>query len=633
MAFDEFSKVISSKLYDERFTLGGEPYKFQIGTNEGHKDVADRVRQLYSDVTESNPDVFSQSIDLPNNILYRLVQNLQPVSLRNTDLDAKGRAFENFLGKHFRGEYGQYFTPRQIVEFMVEVAAPGERDRVIDPACGSGGFLLYSMKYVMEAVRSKYHEDAETVARLSWEFAHRQIFGIEINERIARVAMMDMVIHDDGQSNIECNDALDDYEKFSPAKEISGDRYHVLLTNPPFGKSVTPEDKDYFSEYSLALTERGKPKSSQMSEILFIERCIDMVVASGLIGIVLPDSAFTNKRNIPVIEHLIDNTQILGVVSLPEHTFHPYGAQAKTSILFLRKKGSNEHKHDYPIFMAHVEHIGYDATNREDRNDLPLVLTEWNSFRANSSLYPEFKQLRDGLWIAKVMFSQLANKLDVEAYSQEYMELLRTIHASKSETMNVLPLSELSLRIFPGVGPKKAQYADSGIPIVKTATVSKITDQFGVIAWEKVEYLDDEKYGNSQKFLLENDVLIQSVAHSKSYIADKVARVDRKLDYDTKALALSKFIVVRPNTIRIDPVYLYIYLSSIYARIQYDHFIRGMTAEIYEFDIKNVWVLVPTREKQKEIVDRYQNLLSKYYELKRQTDDAISSLKTIAEMI
>lgn len=629
VAFDEFSKVISSKLFDERFTLGGEPYKFQIGTNEGHKDVADRVRQLYSDVTESNPEVFSQSIDLPNSILYQLVQNLQPVSLRNTDLDAKGRAFENFLGKHFRGEYGQYFTPRQIVEFMVEVAAPGERDRVIDPACGSGGFLLYSMKYVMEAVRKKYYEDAETVTRLSWEFAHKQIFGIEINERIARVAMMDMVIHDDGHSNIECNDALDDFESFDPAKGINRNRFDVLLTNPPFGKKLTKEEKKYFPKYSLALTKNKKPKKSQMSEILFIERCLELVKDEGFVGIVLPDSAFTNKGNMNVIEFLLKRTQILSIVSLPELTFHPYGAQLKTSILFLRKMNSRADSSDSPIFMAHVEHVGYDATNRSDGNDLPDVLKEWKTFSSNPTMYPAFKQVKENLWIAKVKHSQLKNKLDVEAYSKDYLDVVRAIQSSVSDSSGVYELSDVSLKIFPGIGPKKAEYADAGIPIVKTATISKITENYGYINWNKVEFVDEQRFGQSPKVLFENDVLIQSVAHSKKYIADKVARVDIKLDGYARVLALSKFIIVRPDPERIDPVYLYIYLTSEFARIQYNHFIRGMTAEIYGFDLEHLLVVVPSRAKQERIVERYRQLVHDFHELQRRAADTKATLDEI----
>ncbi|GAH08303.1 unnamed protein product, partial [marine sediment metagenome] len=135
------SKLIITKLYDERYIPHGEYYKFQIGTYEEPKDVAKRIKEIYETVQKKNSGVFKAKLELPDAMIFRIVEHLQDISLRITDLDAKGRAFENFLGKLFRGEYGQYFTPRQIVEFMVEIIDPDENDYLIDPACGSGGFV------------------------------------------------------------------------------------------------------------------------------------------------------------------------------------------------------------------------------------------------------------------------------------------------------------------------------------------------------------------------------------------------------------------------------------------------------------------------------------------------------------
>jgi type I restriction enzyme M protein len=631
VAFDEISKLIITKLYDERFTPHGEPYKFQIGTFEEPRDVAVRVKEVYDTVQKKNSDVFKVKIDLPDDILFRIVEHLQDISLRTTDLDAKGRAFENFLGKIFRGEYGQYFTARQIVEFMVGVANPGEHDYLIDPACGSGGFLLYSMKHVLNEVAEKYKEDKETTDRLSWDFAHKQIFGIEINDRIARVAMMDMVIHEDGHSNIECNDALEDYENFDPKKAIKPNKYDILLTNPPFGKRVKPSERAYFKNYTLAQTSDGKPKKSEMSEILFIERCIDLVKEGGFIGIVLPDSAFTNKGNIPVVEYLLDKTQVLGVVSVPQHTFIPYGSMSKTSLLFLRKKKSGEKIKEYPIFMAHVEHVGYDATRRDDRNDLPQILEEWHKFKADEKKYPQFNQLKDDLWIAKVDFSQVKNKLDVEAYGKEYLETVEQIRKSEDKDTKVVPLSELCVNMFAGIGPKKSDYKDEGIPIIKTATVSKITSKIGFVNWATIEYVDQEKYQNSKKFVQKDDILIQSVAHTKEYIADKMAILDDIPRGIKKILALSKFIIARPDPSKVDPVYLFVYLSSKLGREQFKHFIRGMTAEIYEFDIRNILVVLPSPMKQKKIARKYLENIKKYFVLDNEVATIKNALDTVEQ--
>lgn len=629
VAFDEISKLIITKLYDERFTPHGEPYKFQIGTFEEPKEVAEHIKEVYETVQKKNSEVFKVKIDLPDDILFRIVEHLQDISLRATDLDAKGRAFENFLGKLFRGEYGQYFTARQIVDFMVNVANPSEHDYLIDPACGSGGFLLYSMKHVLNEVEDKYKEDKETTDRLVWDFSHKQIFGIEINDRIARVAMMDMVIHEDGHSNIECNDALEDYDKFDPKIAIKPNKYDILLTNPPFGKRVKQSEKAYFKNYLFAQTKDSKPKNSEMSEILFIERCVDLVKEDGFIGIVLPDSAFTNKGNIPVVEYLLDKTQVLGVVSVPQHTFIPYGSMSKTSLLFLRRKKRGEKIKDYQIFMAHVEHVGYDATRRDDKNDLPQVLKEWDKFKKDKKKYPRFNQLKNDLWIAKIDFSQVKNKLDVEAYEKEYLETVEEIRKKEDKITKVVPLSDLCVKLFAGVGPKKSDYKDEGIPIIKTATVFKITSKLGFVNWTTIKYVDHKKYQNSNKFVQRHDILIQSVAHTKEYIADKMAILDEIPMGVEKILALSKFIIIRPDLNKVDPSYLFVYLSSKLGREQFKHFIRGMTAEIYEFDIRNILVVLPPQAKQKKIVQKYSDNVKKYFDLENEISTIRNLLNTV----
>jgi type I restriction enzyme M protein len=442
--------------------------------------------------------------------------------------------------------------------------------------------------------------------------------------------MMDMVIHEDGHSNIDCNDALDDYDTFDPKKAIRPNKYDILLTNPPFGKRIKSNEKHYFKKYFLTKDSKGKVKKSEMSEILFIERCLDLVKEGGKIGIVLPDSAFTNKGNIPVVEYITKNTKILGVVSVPQHTFIPYGSMSKTSLLFLQKLREGEKVEDYPIFMAHVEHVGYDATRREDINDLPQILREYNQFKKDAKNYPKYKQLKKDLWIAKIKFSQLKNKLDVEAYSKDYLDILEKIEKAKRKGgYNVLTLSDVSENIFAGVGPKKSDYKEQGIPIIKTATVTKITDRLGYINWFAIQFVDGKKYKASKKFVKLNDILIQSVAHTKEYIGDKIAIVNNIPKEFKSLLALSKFLIVRPDISKIDPLYLFVYLSSDYGRKQFKHFIRGMTAEIYEFDIKNVLVIVPPKPEQKRIAKEFVKVIKDYFKFReeiRTTKENLDSL-------
>lgn len=144
-AFSEMSKLMFTKIYDETFTKVGEYYRFQVGSEELPEIVAKRIKLLYKEAQKKEPNVFNEELKVDDNVILEVVKILQDISLVHTDLDAKGRAYEEFLGKVFRGELGQFFTPREVIEFMVKFVDPKYDDVIIDPACGSGGLssLLY----------------------------------------------------------------------------------------------------------------------------------------------------------------------------------------------------------------------------------------------------------------------------------------------------------------------------------------------------------------------------------------------------------------------------------------------------------------------------------------------------------
>lgn len=379
-AFDEMSKLMFCKIQDERFLTKKEDYyHFQIGTYETIKEVAKRIREIYKEAQEREPDVFVEAIKSEDEIIFSVVKILQGISLAKTELDAKGVAFEHFLGKVFRGEMGQYFTPRTIVDFVVKMLNPNYRDCIIDPACGSGGFLLYSL----DKVRKECEETLEEKDALrAWQdFGLYGLFGIDINSQLARVAMMNMIIHEDGHSNIENSDALDDPVKFHPRRDIRFGKYSMLMTNPPFGAVVKAHERPYLAMYEMG--SKTKKRKNQKTEILFIERCLDFLKPGGKMGIVLPDGILTNSSLQYVRDFITERAQILAVVSLPQTAFTPYGAGVKASLLFLRKKKEDEYLPDnYPIFMAIADHIGYDATGRPDPiNDLDKIYEEYQKFR------------------------------------------------------------------------------------------------------------------------------------------------------------------------------------------------------------------------------------------------------------
>jgi len=334
-AFDEMSKLMFAKYWDELlYTKNGAPYAFQIGTKESEKVVADRVRTVYQHAREQKVDVFGEDLKAPDHVVYLVVDLLEDISLKKTDLDAKGRAFETFLGEIFRGKMGQYFTKREIVTFMVNMLDPDWNDWVVDPACGSGGFLLYAWDHVHKRLVRDYAGDRDAILRLDWEFSHKHIFGVEINDRIARIAMMDMVIHEDGSSNIVCADSLGPWDIF-PQDKIAEGHFSMCLTNPPFGAVVN-------RQVDLRRFQLGEGRPSQKTEILFVERCLQLLKPGGKLGIVLPDGILTNSSLDYVRKFIEGNARILAVVSLPSYAFVPAGAGVKASLLFLRKFSAQE---------------------------------------------------------------------------------------------------------------------------------------------------------------------------------------------------------------------------------------------------------------------------------------------------
>ena len=382
-AFDEVSKILFCKLKDEKDTTKNEAYKFQIGTHETAEEVFKRVDSIYQKAKRQDAEVFKEDIRLEPKIVYNVVEHLQGLALNKIDLDTKGVAFEKFMEDFFKGKMGQFFTPREIIRFCVKMLDPQKEDFVLDPACGSGGFLLNAMDKVREY--AEQHWDGQESYNHWHEFAKNNLYGIEVNDQIARVCKMNMIIHDDGHTNVISTDSLRNFEEINNIHaKFNKDKFDIILTNPPFGATVKSTEKDYLDKYEL-----GKGKSNQKTEIMFIERCINFVKPkTGRIAIVLPDGILTNSSLQYVRDFIMSKCQILAVVSLPQFTFTHFGAGVKSSLVFLRRKGEKEKADSYPIFMAIAEHIGYNATGRVDPiNELDNIYEEYQKFLKTPSNY------------------------------------------------------------------------------------------------------------------------------------------------------------------------------------------------------------------------------------------------------
>ena len=412
-AFWELLNLIFCKLYDEkrRFTEAkrGVSYrrKFWVGameqnTEEGKAAVAKRIKNLFAELKEDGSfnDVFdgNEQINLSDAGLAKVAAELSKYSFLDATVDVKGTAYETIVSNTLKQEAGQFFTPRNIIKCMVEMLDPDENTRVLDPACGSGGFLVMVLDHVRHKIVKRLYPELDDlhleaklntpeVNDLTREYAEKMIFGFDFDPDLKKAARMNMVMAGDGHSNIFNINSLDyphgdkpDVSKIAPAVmhsiQNSADKnfsfataddnaqgkFDMIFTNPPFGAKV---------EVDPAIIERaGYELQSNAPEVLFIEQCYRFLKPGGKMSIVLPDGILGNPNMEQTRIWILRHFKLLASVDLPVETFLPQvGVQA--SLLFLQKKTSAEalvpiEEEDYDVFMAIVEKVG------KDRRGVPI---------------------------------------------------------------------------------------------------------------------------------------------------------------------------------------------------------------------------------------------------------------------
>lgn len=259
------------------------------------------------------------------------------------------------MGSFFRGNFGQYFTPREIVKFIVDVLPIEENSKVLDTSCGSGGFLLYALNKVRNKATELYpNYKTDTRQYKHWftywhDFAEKNLYGIEISEQISRAAKMNMIIHDDGHTNVITSDGLLSDETIMAKTNNHGFKYGTfdfIITNPPFGSTIRQSEQAYLKTYQLGKKEEDwlavishskKDRDRQNTEVLFIEQDYNFLKEGGYLAIVLPDGILTNSTMQYVRTQIEDWFRIVAVISMPQTAFMANGAGVKSSVLFLKK--------------------------------------------------------------------------------------------------------------------------------------------------------------------------------------------------------------------------------------------------------------------------------------------------------
>jgi type I restriction enzyme M protein len=495
----EIISILFCKILDEQDRGPDDIVQFRAGIGESAEAVQKRILDLFGQVrTATFDDVFSreETIKLDAESLLYVVGELQNYCLMEADRDAVGDAFEVFIGPALRGSEGQFFTPRNVIKMMVDILDPQPGENIIDPASGSGGFLIVALEHVwkilQEEAQKKGWNDRQLFKR-EVEVATRNFRGIDKDSFLAKVTKAYMAIVGDGRGGVFCENSLVPPEDWPPVmrEHIALGTFDVLITNPPMGKKIVVKGERLLSQYKLGYKwkrnkDTGEIKPSvvvhedQPPQIIFLERCLQLIRPGGRMGIVLPEAVFGMPTYEYVVTFLRQRTKIKGIVSMPEALFKTSGkggTHAKVCILFLENTAPTEGD-NYDIFMADVKWCGHDSranpTYRIDKDgkkilldDIPLVADRFNDIyrsgknpeRDRLGFVHHIMDIKNGIFVPKYYDPRLENDLKSLAATHELVSLADFVRR-KVLSWNT------------GIEIGKMAYGTGPIPFIRTSDIS-----------------------------------------------------------------------------------------------------------------------------------------------------------------
>lgn len=556
-AFDEISKILFIKIRYERNNsdsqiFSAERFKALKKSREDYnKEMKiEDEKPFYQHLFDLTKNEFAgdhlfddnAKIEIRENSFEQIVKELEIYNLSTTSDDVKGIAFEKFLGKTFRGELGQFFTPRTIVDFMVSILDPQEGELVCDPCCGSGGFLIKAFEYVREKIekdienqkedlKAQFYGDdydkmsdnkkQEIEAEVARTFSYLNeelninnpkgrlrslsfdcIYGTDANPRMARTAKMNMIMHGDGHGGVHHHDGL------LNVNGIFENRFDVILTNPPFGARVekdlkiteadkftddvkiTEYKKRYGEDYEKALKQVNDNVNksllslykidSSLTEVLFIERCLNLLKPGGRMGIVLPEGVLNNTNLQKARDFVEGKAKILLIVSIPQDVFIASGATVKPSLLFFKKFTEEESNTYYQIL-----HQAQTSITAKYYNEIE-ELEEKLKMRGKDALAKEEKK------VCKAKLASLKEKIETEVKS-----------IVKEKFDYEIPIAEIQKA---GISSTGAEIENELIPLANEFTPYRIKNNLWGVPIKSVKYRTDED-GNTFRFRMTDDIL------------------------------------------------------------------------------------------------------------------------------
>ncbi|RIY32285.1 N-6 DNA methylase, partial [Psittacicella gerlachiana] len=548
--------------------------------------------ELFQSVKSKYKEVFdvNDKINLDSHSLYYVVGQLQNYCLIDAERDAVADAFETFIGYALKGPQGQFFTPRNVIKLMVNILNQGIDEKVIDPACGSGGFLVESLRHLWNLLE----EDAKY---LGWnklalneekqKTAMTLVHGIEKDSLLAKVSKAYMAILGDGKGGIFCEDSLELplHWNIKTQQSIHLNSFDCLLANPPFGKDIKIKGREKLEQYRLAkkwkkngnyYIETNKLNNEMPPQILFIERCLDLLIDGGRMGLIIPETYFHAPRAQYVMEFMAKHN-IFCLIDLPHNTFRPHN-NAKCIAIFLEKNTKQQDK----ILMCVAEEMGHDHQGKEifrwDYTSHKATNELWDDIKIINSEINELKKLKgkgdnwttfvnkeefiDNIRYSFLVDSSIVKKTKVYVpryYWKEKTKELETYADKKG--ISLISIQELIsskvIKHFDGHGSPESENKGKGdIPYIRVKDI---------VNWEvykdptsKIPYNTYKEIFSEQKTLHECDILY---VRRGSYRIGSVAMIS---PFDTEVLLTREILVLRVlpnNKYGITPYYL-LYLLS-----------------------------------------------------------------------
>lgn len=425
---------------------------------EGYRQAFDQIRQKFPTLFESDNEI---SLD-PDHIAY-VDHEFASLNLSDTTHDIVGDIYETFIGSGYRGQEGQFFTPRTAVRALVELTAPTTGDVIIDPACGSGSFLLQAIHHVA-----------------GFDVLPERIHGIDKDAYLVRLSLLHLALQFDTIFPINCADSLtwggNDFETSSTQSLIG--QFTLVLTNPPFGSKIvslsgaarTDFDLAYkwrYSKHTGRYQKQASLAKNTPPQILFVERCISLLAAGGRLGIVLPESVLSSPRHRHVVQYILDHTTPIAVVGMPEVLFKTSGrggTHTKVCLVVLEKKPASS---DHQIFMAEAKWCGHDSRAREiPKDDIPAIVEKFQAFKREEPISPD----RFGFLVP---YTDLQNNiLTPRFYDPEPRRMLSELKSTHDFYKVSDLINDGFLSISTGDEVGKLAYGTGDIPFVRTSDLS-----------------------------------------------------------------------------------------------------------------------------------------------------------------